>query len=361
MSESPSKRARVADGGSGVSVTLALDCKSELGESPVWDAKMKRLHFVDIIGRKLHSFDPYSARSYDVSFPEDIGCCVPYQKKRVLVCGTSKIFQVDMGKEMDQRLPGFIAQVPESECEQVQLNPDEITVQPIPGFRFNDGKCDPEGRLFVGTMNKDWRNPKARKGKLFCIVDPPELKDEDDLDGTLHQYGPNPVLKPVMEEVTLSNGMAWGKSDPASDTFDLFYFIDSATQCVDCYMYNQEDGTIDLKSKKTVVHVPPLEDGGGVPDGMTIDSDGNLWVVLGEGGCVVQYDPKTDKELQRVKLPVQRPTACTFGGDDLEDLYVTSREEKGESPSPNAGGLFKLRVPGVKGLAPAYAWGHPRE
>jgi sugar lactone lactonase YvrE len=72
---------------------------------------------------------------------------------------------------------------------------EEDMVQPIPGFRFNDGKCDPKGRFLVGNMNKDWRDPEARKGKLFKMVEPPELRHEDNLDGMLHQYGPNAVLK----------------------------------------------------------------------------------------------------------------------------------------------------------------------
>lgn len=90
-----------------------------------------------------------------------------------------------------------VASVPESEYQPVDNGgqEDEI-IELIPGFRFNDGKCDPKGRFLVGTMNKDWRDPSARKGKLFKMVEPPALRNEDNLDGMLHQFGPNSVLKP---------------------------------------------------------------------------------------------------------------------------------------------------------------------
>lgn len=111
---------------------------------------------------------------------------------------------------------------------------------------------------------------------------------------------------PSIEGVTLSNGMCWGRSEgkKEGDAFDIFYFIDSALQTVDSFVYDEATGEFDLASRKTVVKVPALADGGGVPDGMTIDCDGNLWVALGESGCVVQYDPRTGDELMVCCLPI---------------------------------------------------------
>ena len=92
---------------------------------------------------------------------------------------------------------------------------------------------------------------------------------------------------------------------------------------------------------------------GGVPDGITLDAAGHVWCVLGESGHVVQYSLETGQQIASVRLPVQRPTACTFGGSDLSALYVSTREEVGEGPSPHAGGLFVAHVPGAKGAAAA--------
>jgi sugar lactone lactonase YvrE len=111
-----------------------------------------------------------------------------------------------------------------------------------------------------------------------------------------------------IDQVTLSNGMCWGKSDGKGegDPFDIFYFIDSALQTVDRFDYDEATGDIDLASRRTVVKVPSLADGGGVPDGMTIDHGGMLWVALGEAGGVVQYDPKTGDEIMVCQSPLSR-------------------------------------------------------
>lgn len=103
--------------------------------------------------------------------------------------------------------------------------------------------------------------------------------------------------------------------------------------------------------------ITPSEEGI-VLDGMTIDSKGNLWIAHGEGGAIVCYNPSTGKEIQRVELPVRRPTSCTFGGPDLKTLYITTRHEgrhldEGEEASENWGGLFSVEIPGVIGARPA--------
>lgn len=104
-----------------------------------------------------------------------------------------------------------------------------------------------------------------------------------------------------------------------------------------------------------IIKVPAEE---GIPDGMTIDKDGNLWVALGEGGAIVCYDPAQGKEVRRIKLPVKRVTSCTFGGPGLKTLYVTSRHEgrhleAGEEASEHWGALFSVNIPGVSGARSA--------
>lgn len=154
-----------------------------------------------------------------------------------------------------------------------------------------------------------------------------------------------------MEGARLPNGMTWSADGR------LFYWIDSATQTVFVFDFDGASGT--LSNRRPCIVCPRQGTSvhgaiGGVPDGMTIDAAGKLWIALGESGCVAQYDPASGRQLSAIHLPVKRPTACTFGGADLSELYCTTREEGGAGASPSAGGLFRVRVPGVRGLAPAY-------
>ena len=109
--------------------------------------------------------------------------------------------------------------------------------------------------------------------------------------------------------------MAWGRSKGKGpdEPFDIFYFIDSALQTVDSFEYDEVSGKINLSSRKTVVKVPTLSDGGGVPDGMTIDSDGMLWIALGESGSVARYDPATGEELMVRCMSIQHPITTLAG------------------------------------------------
>lgn len=207
------------------------------------------------------------------------------------------------------------------------------------GYRFNDGKVTPKGTLLVGRMSTRWRD--GEPGRLYRL-DPGSS-----------------VLVEVMgpSEVMLPNGIAWDESKPG-----VVYYIDSRTEAVRAYTADAEgvplrDPSTGQLGYRTVTHRP--NDWKTVPDGMTIDADGRLWVAHGESGAVTQYDPETGEVLRTVALPVQRPTACTFGGPGLEDLYVTTRVEQGEGASPHHGGLFRIRIPGVRGAAPAYDYPLP--
>jgi sugar lactone lactonase YvrE len=135
------------------------------------------------------------------------------------------------------------------------------------------------------------------------------------------------------------------------------YWIDSATNAVEAFDYDLAVGA--MSNRRVVVMVPKqgtTVHGAvcGIPDVMTIDSNGKLWVALAESGHVVQYDPATGRQITAVALPVKRVTACTFGGQDLSELFVTSREEPGQGGHLHAGGLFKVHIPGVRGLHGAY-------
>mmetsp|Transcript_15285 Transcript_15285/g.23807 ORF Transcript_15285/g.23807 Transcript_15285/m.23807 type:complete len:154 (+) Transcript_15285:168-629(+) len=149
--------------------------------------------------------------------------------------------------------------------------------------------------------------------------------------------------------------MSFWRSDP-DGPYNTFYLVDSENHAIDAYTYHQDEGSIDVESRQRVVSIPAGADSTAVPNGMTIDSKGKLWVAMDGAGCVSQFDPETGEELQRVDVPVRGPTDCTFGGKDLEDLYITTRLEQ-DRDGAHEGSLLRLRIPGVRGLSAAWHFG----
>ena len=159
--------------------------------------------------------------------------------------------------------------------------------------RTNDGACDAAGRLWVGTMALDERSPVAG----------------------LYRVDPDLSVTTVLTGTTISNGLGWSPSGRR------FYFIDSPTRQVDVFDCDLAAGTIENRRPFARVEV---EDA--VPDGLAVDAEGCVWVALHGGWGLHRYSP--DGELMGVvDLPVARVTSCCFGGDDLRDLYVTTRRE----------------------------------
>ncbi|CAL8465500.1 g5036 [Coccomyxa elongata] len=201
----------------------------------------------------------------------------------------------------------------------------------VDSMRFNDGKGSPGGAFIVGRMHSKWRD--GEPGRLYRA---------DVKIGKLEE-----LLGP--EEVGLPNGMAW---DTARHTM---YFVDTYAGTVTAY--GTDEAGVPVKGAngklqaRCVVKVPKED---GIPDGMTIDRDGNLWVALAEGGALGCYDPDTGDLKRKVQLPVKKPLACTFGGPDLDQLFVTTRVEKGEGASEHWGSILSVRVPGVKGVDGGY-------
>ena len=207
------------------------------------------------------------------------------------------------------------------ETEQLTLIADPETH--LPGNRFNDGKCDAAGRLWAGTMGIE---PKSASGHLYSLH--PDL--------TVHRH---------LDNLTISNGLAW------SLDHQTMYFIDSPTQQVVAFDFNLEMGT--LSNQRVVIEIPKEA---GLPDGMTIDSDGKLWIALWGGSQVAQWDPVSGQCLRQIPVPASQVASCAFGGPNLDVLYITTARI-GLSPTdlatqPQAGGLFKTQ-PGVRGV-PAY-------
>lgn len=281
--------------------SLVLDTKSMLGEGSIWHPKEKKLYWIDIEGKLLHIYDPVSKE--DKTFPVGarIGTVVPVKGGGMLVALQNGIHKMDT---KTGRLSFFTNPLPDTT-----------------NLRFNDGKCDPAGRFWVGTLAMDSR----RRGAVLYRVD----KDK-----TVHQ---------VLDSVSISNGIVWTADKKT------MYYNDTPTGTIQAFDYNVETG--EISNRRVAVVIPK---GIGSPDGMTIDADGNLWVALWGGGIVGKFNPITGELLQKVKVPAQNVSSCAFGGKNLETLYITTarawvKEDKLKE-FPLSGGLFSVK-PGVHGVA----------
>lgn len=194
-----------------------------------------------------------------------------------------------------------------------------------PQNRLNDGKVDPSGRLFAGTMGFEEKPAQVqrKRGSLFSL----------DSHLTVHRH---------FDQVDISNGLDW------SNDGSLFFYIDSLKKTVDVFDYDLSTGHMD--NRRVVYELTSDE---GLPDGLTVDSEGRLWVACYNGGRVLNIDPITGARLQTVSLPVSKSTSCCFGGHDFADLYVTSASlglsQSELSTEPLAGSTFRVSGLGVKG------------
>ena len=272
------------------------DVHAVLGEGPVWVARERALYWVDIKGRKILRLGE-DGRLSEWPTPMRVGSLVPRQSGG-FIGGTDE---------------GIAVIHPETESFQIVANPDEQ----VPGNRFNDGKVDRRGRFWAGTMDDSEREAT---GTLYCI-------DKDF------------SWAAVDQGYKVTNGPAF------SPLGDLMYHNDSGRRIT--YVFELEGGV--AKNRRTFLRFGDLD---GFPDGMTVDSEGCLWICFWDGGCLRRFSPQGDW-LETVKMPVQRPTSCAFGGHDLDRLYITSAsiglDENSLKMQPNAGGLFMLE-PGVQGI-----------
>ena len=288
-------------------VELVLDAKARLGEGAVWDAGPRLLYWVDIEGHEVHVFDPAAGRDRSFALGDYVGTVVPREKGGVALT----LGRAFVALDLETRKVSVLA---EPEEERARL-----------GNRFNDGKCDPRGRFWAGTM----------------------AVSEAAAAGALYRLDPDRRVHRMLDAVSISNGIVW------SANADLMYYIDTPTREVAVFDYDDATGAI--ANRRVAVRFPARH---GWPDGMTMDAEGLLWIAEWDGGCVSRWDPATGKLARRVKLPVSRVTSCAFGGPGLDELYVTTAwsrlDPARRRAQPSAGSLFRFR-PGVKGV-PAHAF-----
>lgn len=281
-------------------VELVIDNKSDLGEGSIWNWKTGELIWINITGKILNFYNPKTENNKEMFTGQMIGTVVPAESGQVIVALKNGIYSLD----------------PLTGTKKLIVDPEKD----LPDNRFNDGKCDPAGRFWAGTMSIS-----GKKGV-----------------GALYRLDPDSSIHKMIENVSISNGIVW------SPDATKMYYIDTPTQKVMAYDYDNETG--EISNPKVAVNVSPEM---GSPDGMTIDADGNIWVALWGGSAVGCWNPETGKLLKKVEVPAKNVTSCAFGDDDLETLYITTAQQNTSDEElqkfPHAGGVFKTR-PGVKGM-----------
>jgi len=272
---------------------------STWGEGPIW--WNDRLLYVDIEEHKVVSLDPAdgSEKIWDVG--ERVGTVVPRANGGLVIAGDNgfSFLDPDSGKTTPIADP----------------EPDKK-----PDNRFNDGKCDPAGRFWAGTIS------------LVKNVG----------DAALYRLDPNGTVTLKFPDVTTSNGICW------SADARTMYYIDTLRKQVLAFDFDNTAGEI---SKERVIIDTMSKGFDTSPDGMAIDANGNLWVAFCHGGCVVCFDSATAEVLEQIDFPCIETTACAFGGPDLKQLFVTTGVKKGLD-EPLAGRVFVCE-PGVSGV-PAF-------
>ncbi|MEX0808585.1 MAG: SMP-30/gluconolactonase/LRE family protein [Dongiaceae bacterium] len=273
-----------------------VDIRSEVGETPIWDEAAGVLYWIDCLAPAVHRFRPRDDSDEIVPLLIDsghVGAIALVEGGGFLVLAGSGLWLYPADGE-----------------RRLLAKPDEDRPQNV----VNDGKCDPQGRFWFGTMHNQ---SKEESGRLF-------------------RYDSKRGLVPMDEGFSCSNGMGWS---PDGRTM---YFVDMMPGRILAYDFDGKTGSI-LK-RRVFAQVSKDE---GIPDGLAVDNDGGVWVAHWDGWCLSHYAPD-GKRIAKIDLPVQRPTCPAFGGADMRDLYVTSAamdiSADQLAKGPLAGSLFRLRA-----------------
>ncbi|MGH8793243.1 MAG: SMP-30/gluconolactonase/LRE family protein [Stackebrandtia sp.] len=275
-------------------VELALDSRSFLAEGPSWDARTQTLLWTDIPACRFHRFDPATGRNVAYATGGRVGAVVPREHGGVLLASEDAfLISDDADTYFDTA---------------ARIAPEDANI------RFNDGKCDPAGRMWAGTLGL------AGRCALYRFTS-----------------GAKPTTQ--VTGVGLSNGLGWSPDE------ETMYYIDTPTGGVDAFDFSSESG--EIRNRRRLADVPD-----GRPDGLCVDGDGGIWVAIAFGWAVRRYTP--DGRLDRViRLPTAQVTSCAFGGRDLRTLFITTGMKglTGEQRDEQrlAGGIFAC-TPGVTGL-----------
>lgn len=279
---------------------VAYEYQAIMGEAPIWHPLRKTLFWLDVHGKRLFEYTPERKDCRTWDFKKKISTVVPESATTVVVAHENELLRVHLDHSQQERLAGI----------------DDAQG----ALRFNDGKCDPQGRFWVGTLRA--------KGSAVR--------------GALYSFGTDGASVRKIENVQNSNGLGW------SPDRKWFYYIDSPTKQIARYHYDATSGNI------TNAGIAVRTEDYGIPDGMAVDMDGNIWVAITDRG-IFCWNPTTGKLVRRVVLPAHHITACGFGGKKMDELYITTARFKVSTNAlnefPLTGSLFMVK-PGVKGVPP---------
>jgi sugar lactone lactonase YvrE len=293
---------------------LLLDVRADLGEGPMWHAERGLVTWVEIFDGRVNSLDLTGTPGPSYTIGRRVGAAVP-------AAGGALLLATD---------DGFALLDEAGDCR-----PISAVEADRPDTFMNDGKCDPRGRFWAGTVGVDPDTGLASKEG-----------------GTLYRLDPDGVVHPMLAGISLSNGMDWS---PDGRTF---YYIDSRSGHVDAHPYDTHTG--EIGPGRPLVEIEPEL---GLADGMCVDADGCLWIALWGAGEVRRYSPGGALDLL-VDLPLSQATSCAFAGPMLDTLVITSARrgisETDLEDQPHAGSIFCIRT-GHSGLQPHLWTGTPAD
>lgn len=267
---------------------ILIPHRCRLGEGPVWEGDTDTLYYTDILAGELHSHSLTGGRGPTLQLNQQLGCFALRRQGGFVLGLSAGVYLRSADGRQVEKLPA----------------PDWTAM-----VRANDGKCDPAGRFFCGTSDEV---EGAAEGGLYVIT-------------------PEGRCARLLSGLRCANGLAFAGS--------TVYFIDSPRRQVERYTFDPENLT--LTGGEAVIAVDPAH---GLPDGMTMDEEGLLWVAHWGGGFVGRYDPRTGALLERVEVPASQTTSCCFGGSDMRTLFITTASV-GREDEPHAGKVFAVRLP----------------
>ncbi|MDZ7919870.1 SMP-30/gluconolactonase/LRE family protein [Rhodoferax sp.] len=279
--------------------------RDRVGESPVWSVAAQALYWVDIEGQRIHRLDWASRTQHSWTLAERVGCIALSTRGTVIAAMESGIFEVTL-----------------QDPPMAQVKCLATISHPHASMRFNDGRCDAQGRLWAGTMVRDMGLGNAAGG-IYCL-------DTQGLRG------------PVLEGYITPNGMAFSPDGTTA------YLSDSHPSVQKIWQHTFDGTTGTWGPQAAWVDMTPLP---GRPDGAAVDSEGCYWICGNDAGQVLRFSP-AGALLQSIAVPVSKPAMCAFGGPDLRHLFVTSIQPAMPAPGFDAAldGAVLVLEPGVQGL-----------
>ncbi len=278
-------------------VDVVIDMHARLGEGPLWDHRAGVVAWVDILAGLVHLTEPVTGVTTSIPAGMEVGAVALGGDDGYLLAVRTGFATFD-GTRV------------------------EVLNEVLPGgeHRMNDGALDPAGRFVAGSITND----RSATGALYVR----------DVDGS---------VRALFGGVTVSNGLAWSASG------DRMYYVDSPLQGIDVMDYDLDEGVV--AGRRRLVSIPEAD---GIPDGMTIDAEGCLWLALWGGAAVRRYSPAGEL-IGEVELPVSRITSCAFGGPNLDQLFITSAAvgaSPHDPPRPLDGALFVVELDCTGVLSP---------